>query len=217
MRIVAGRFSGRRIATPPGSATRPTSDRVRESLFASLESLNMLAGATVLDVFAGSGALGLEALSRGAAHVTFVEKAHSAAEVVAGNIRTLTGAAPGAAPAGGQASAGDRAAQPGAAALEAQTRLLTASAPGILRTLPAGGTDLVFADPPYPLKEPQITALLEAIAPLLRDDSSLVVLERSTRSPTPTLPIGLREFRHRTHGETALWLLERERGVSGVD
>lgn len=190
MRIVAGSFAGRRLATPAGSATRPTSDRVRESLFASLESLNMLSGADVLDVFAGSGALGLEALSRGAASVTFVEKARSAAEVVAANVRTLTGEEPGRAAGGGT------------------TRVLAASAPGILGTLAQGSIDLVFADPPYPLGEGQVTAVLAALVPLLRDSSSLVVLERSARSPQPTLPAGLRVFRHKDHGETALWMLE---------
>ncbi|WP_306427748.1 MULTISPECIES: 16S rRNA (guanine(966)-N(2))-methyltransferase RsmD [unclassified Brevibacterium] len=184
MRIVAGSLSGRRIRTPGGSATRPTSDRVRESLFASLEALGMLDGARVLDVFAGSGALGLEALSRGAAHAAFVEKARSASAVVAANIADL--------------------------GVAERTRLITGTAPAALGQIEPGETDLVFADPPYPLTEAQVTQVLAALVPLLRDASSLVVLERSTRSPEPTLPEDLQVFKHKTHGETALWWLEKK-------
>jgi 16S rRNA (guanine966-N2)-methyltransferase len=86
MRIVAGLHRGRRIAAPPGDATRPTSDRVRESLFSILGPLD---GARVLDLFAGSGALGLEALSRGAAHVTFVDSATPAIRAVKANLEAL--------------------------------------------------------------------------------------------------------------------------------
>ena len=88
-RIIAGSLGGRRIETPSGSDTRPTSDRVRESLFARLDSLGMLADSNVLDLFAGSGALGLEAISRGATRAVFVERAGKAAQVVKKNIRAL--------------------------------------------------------------------------------------------------------------------------------
>lgn len=97
MRIVAGSARGRRIAGPPGTDTRPTGDRVREAVFNSLWSLGLVEGATFVDAFAGSGALGLEALSRGAAHVTFVERDHRAAAVVRANLAALDlGAAGGA-------------------------------------------------------------------------------------------------------------------------
>ena len=75
MRVVAGTARGRRLVAPAGRDTRPTSDRVRESIFNALHSLGAVEGATVVDLFAGSGALGIEALSRGAAHCTFVEPA----------------------------------------------------------------------------------------------------------------------------------------------
>ena len=89
MRIVAGTARGRRIEAPPGRDVRPTTDRVREALFNSLGSLGVVEGARVIDLFAGSGALGLEALSRGAAHVTFVEQDRRAANVVRRNLDTL--------------------------------------------------------------------------------------------------------------------------------
>jgi 16S rRNA (guanine966-N2)-methyltransferase len=97
--VVAGSARGRRLDVPPGSATRPTSDRVREAVFNALDSLGAIDGARALDAFAGSGALGIEALSRGAAHVTFVEADASARAVVAANLEatglgdhsTLTG------------------------------------------------------------------------------------------------------------------------------
>jgi 16S rRNA (guanine966-N2)-methyltransferase len=90
MRLVAGRFKGRVLAAPEGMTTRPTADRVRESLFNILaHGEPELRGARVADVFAGSGALGLEALSRGAAHVSFFENAPSAQAVIAGNLKKL--------------------------------------------------------------------------------------------------------------------------------
>src|SRR5918998_6335794 len=87
MRVVAGTHGGRRLATPPGSATRPTSDRVREALFSILGAA--VDGARVLDLFAGSGALGIEALSRGAAEATFVERAPAALRALRGNLAAL--------------------------------------------------------------------------------------------------------------------------------
>lgn len=89
MRIVAGSAGGRRLVVPDGSTTRPTTDRVREATFNALFSLNAIEDATFVDLFAGSGALGLEALSRGAAHVTFVERDRHALAAVRENIETL--------------------------------------------------------------------------------------------------------------------------------
>ncbi|GAA1997120.1 16S rRNA (guanine(966)-N(2))-methyltransferase RsmD [Brevibacterium samyangense] len=191
MRIVSGTFRGHPLRTPPGDGTRPTSDRVRESLFASLESLDMLTGTEVLDLFAGSGALGLEALSRGAARATFVEKSAAVCRVIESNVRSLGVA--------GRAVVRNRAA-------------LTA-----VQGLGDASVDLVFADPPYPLSEADVTALLEALVPKLRDQDSLVVLERSARSPRPELPAGLSVFREKVMGETTLWWLELEldRATSG--
>lgn len=182
MRIIAGTHRGRPLTAPPGDGTRPTSDRVRESLFSALAALDVLEGARVLDVFAGSGALGLEALSRGAARAVFVEKAASVARVITGNIRTL--------------GAGDRAA------------VLTRQAATALREMPARSADLVFADPPYPLGEAEVSAVLELLVPVLAGADALIVLERSSRSPQPALPAGLEVFREKTMGETRLWFLQ---------
>ena len=93
-RIISGRAGGRRIQAPPGSATRPTSDRVREALFSRLEHLDVLQGARVLDLYAGSGALGLEAASRGAAAVVLVEQARPAAAVIRRNAASLADVLP---------------------------------------------------------------------------------------------------------------------------
>jgi 16S rRNA (guanine966-N2)-methyltransferase len=89
VRVIAGELGGRRLAAPPGTATRPTSDRVREATFGALTSLGVLDGAVVLDGFAGSGALGIEALSRGAATCTFVERDRAALATLRTNLRSL--------------------------------------------------------------------------------------------------------------------------------
>ena len=127
-RIIAGSLGGRRIETPSGSDTRPTSDRVRESLFARLDSLGMLADSSVLDLFAGSGALGLEAISRGATRAVFVERAGKAAQVVKKNIRTLDLA--------DSCSVQVRAAQPAVEALAGSAERFDLRRPA----LPAGGS-----------------------------------------------------------------------------
>ncbi len=187
MRIVAGRHRSRPLRTPPGEGTRPTSDRVRESLFAALQSLGMLDGARVLDVCAGSGALGLESLSRGAASVVFVERAVSVAKVIAGNIASL----------------GEQ---------EATTVLTRSAAPALADLAEQGDSfDVVLADPPYPMPEAQITRLLASAAQLLADDASLIVLERSTRSPAPETGPELSLFDTRTYGETVVYMYERSR------
>lgn len=121
VRIVAGTARGRRIAAPPGRSTRPTSDRVREAVFNSLGSLGVVVDATVLDLFAGSGALGLEALSRGAAHATFVDHDPAALAVVRANVDAL--------------GFGDRCAVVRADALDHLAR--------------ADEVDLALCDPPY--------------------------------------------------------------------
>jgi 16S rRNA (guanine966-N2)-methyltransferase len=89
MRVVAGDLRGRRIESPSGDATRPTTDKVREAVFNALGSLDVVDGANVVDAFAGTGAMGIEALSRGAAHCTFIEKDRDALQVLKRNIATL--------------------------------------------------------------------------------------------------------------------------------
>lgn len=180
-RIVAGRFGGRRIAAPPGAGTRPTSDRVREALFSAVQASVDLVGARVADLYAGSGAIGLEALSRGAGHVLLVESDPRAARVIRENIAALR-AAPGA-------------------------RLITGKVAGVLAAGPEGDPyDVVFADPPYVVPDSEITAMLAALVDsgwLVPD--ALVVVERSSRTGPLTWVQGITGERSRRYGETTLW------------
>ncbi|WP_122261486.1 16S rRNA (guanine(966)-N(2))-methyltransferase RsmD [Ornithinimicrobium cerasi] len=190
-RIIAGRAGGRTIAVPRGSETRPTTDRVREALFSRVEALTDLGGVRVLDLYAGSGALGLEAVSRGAQHLLAVEKHRPTAALVTRNAREL-----------GMADA---------------VEVRAAAVDRVLRHGPAGpGYDLALLDPPYPLAEDDLAAVLALLvtAGWLAPDA-LVVVERSTRSPQPTWPPGLTHLRTRAYGETALHLAEPVRHTPG--
>ena len=178
-RIVAGSAKGRTLAVPK-SGTRPTSERVREALFSRLDHMNVLEGATVLDLFAGTGALGLEALSRGAARATLVEKASAAARVATANVRATSLSA--------RVVTADVRAYLGARSGEALT----------------GENDLVFIDPPYDIAEEDMTAVLSALAPWVGPDS-LIVVERSTRAPAPTWPPFLVLEDTRAWGETVAY------------
>lgn len=179
-RIIAGR-AGSLTLEVPDAGTRPTSDRVRESLFGALESLDALRGAAVLDLYAGSGALALEAVSRGAARADLVEKAPRAASVVQRNVAKV------------RTSIG-------------RDVEITVHRAAVLAYLHAarGPFDVVFVDPPYDLPETELTASLELLAPALAP-GALVVVERGSRSPAPTLPPGLRADRSKRYGDTTLW------------
>ncbi|TNM68420.1 16S rRNA (guanine(966)-N(2))-methyltransferase RsmD [Streptomyces sp. NP160] len=185
-RIVAGAAGGRRLEVPRG-ATRPTSDRVREALFSRLEHERDLAGAAVLDLFAGSGALGLEAASRGADRVLLVDSAPAAAAVCRRNAAAL-----------GLSGVEVR------AATAASVLAAGATAAGF-----AGGADVVLVDPPYDLPEDALAGLLAALvehgwlAPLAH-----LLVERSTRSPEPSWPDGVVGLGQKKYGETALWWAE---------
>ncbi|WP_369068499.1 16S rRNA (guanine(966)-N(2))-methyltransferase RsmD [Kineococcus terrestris] len=178
-RIVAGAAGGRRLKVPPGQTTRPTSDRVREALFSALEAAGAVRGARVLDLYAGSGALGLEAASRGAQRVVLVEADRRAAQVARANAAAL--ALP------GVRVVADRVERHLGAAAAAGERY-----------------DLALLDPPYPLGEDELAAVLAALAPLLAPGSTVVV-ERSSRSPRPRWPAALEPGRERRYGETAVW------------
>ncbi|WP_157427846.1 RsmD family RNA methyltransferase [Agromyces salentinus] len=180
-RIIAGTAGSLTLAVPR-SGTRPTSDRVREAIFSALESRDAIDGAVVLDLYAGSGALGLESASRGAVEVVLVERAKPAAEVCRRNADAVT-----------------RAIGRGAARIRVVPRAVAA----YLETAPAG-VDLAFIDPPYDLDEGALGRDLELLAPLLNADA-VVVVERSSRSPEPTWPSGIEPERRRDYGETTLW------------
>jgi 16S rRNA (guanine966-N2)-methyltransferase len=176
-RIVGGEFAGRRLAVPKHGA-RPTTDRVREALFSALEHrLGQWQLVVVLDLYAGSGALGLEALSRGAARAVLVERDRAAAAVVRRNAAAL--------------GVGERAA------------VVVADALG-WRPGPADRFALVLADPPYELAAHRIATALGALAGGLAP-GALVVVERPARDPADPLPAGWAQGRPRRYGETALW------------
>jgi 16S rRNA (guanine966-N2)-methyltransferase len=181
MRVIAGSLGGRRLVAPRGLATRPTTDRVREALFSVIGDVS---GAAVLDLFAGTGALGVEALSRGAARAVFVESARPALAALRANLAAL-----------GLEARGAVVAVPVARALDAVAR--------------AGPYDLVFADPPYDVADEALAAL---VALASRDDclapGVLVALEHASRRPLDVVaPFSLRETRR--YGDTAISLFGR--------
>ncbi|RDI49084.1 16S rRNA (guanine(966)-N(2))-methyltransferase RsmD [Nocardia mexicana] len=182
-RIVAGVAGGRRLRVPP-AGTRPTSDRVREALFSMLAARRDFDGARVLDLYAGSGALGLEALSRGASHALLVESDRKAAAVVRGNIADLG--------------------LPGA-------ELRVGTVGSVLSSTPGTPYDLVFSDPPYAVDGTAVVADLNALAAngWLREDA-LVIVERPTRSPEIDWPPVFSASKPRRYGETRIELAEFE-------
>lgn len=177
-RIIAGTAGGRTLDVP-AAGTRPTSDRVREALFSRLEHADVLDGATVWDLYAGSGALGLEAASRGAAAVVLVEANARAAAVCRRNAERL----------------GLR--QVRVAALKVAAFLERATGP----------VDVVLVDPPYDLGEDELAAALRAVAPHL-GTGALLVVERTARTPEPRWPDGVGRTGEKRYGETVLWYAE---------
>jgi 16S rRNA (guanine966-N2)-methyltransferase len=179
-RIISGRAGGTLLDVPP-KGTRPTSDRVRESLFGALESAGLLDDARVADLYAGSGALGLESLSRGAASADLVELSAPAAALIRRNadrVRT--------------------------AGVDAPARVHRAN---VNTFLTASGLDwdLVFLDPPYDLGDDDLTRALVALAPHLSPDATVIV-ERAKRSAAPEwAAAGLQADRDRAYGDTTMW------------
>jgi 16S rRNA (guanine966-N2)-methyltransferase len=181
-RIISGLASSIKLKAAAKS-TRPTSDRVKESLFAKLEHLGVLEGAKVLDLYAGSGALGLEAASRGAAEVILVEKDKAATEVIKENIRLVSKAVGPKVP-------------------------ITLQAREVKKFLGqlAASYDLVFIDPPYELSNEEIAQNLVSLSQNLKKNA-VVIVERSSRSPDLALPDGFVLEEIKTYGDTAVHLL----------
>jgi len=185
IRVIGGTARGRRLKTPPGEATRPTSDRVREALFSTLEAqLGSLTGLRFLDLYAGSGAIGLEAMSRGAGLVTSVESNRRTAKVVQDNAATLG---------------------------FSKVEVLVQPVARALQHRPRAPYDVVFVDPPYPLDNDEVE---RAVALLVANDwlaaGAVLVVERSARSVEPTWPAGLVREREKAYGETVLWYVRAD-------
>jgi 16S rRNA (guanine966-N2)-methyltransferase len=179
-RIVAGSAGGRRLAVPAGRDTRPTSDRIREALFSALGALLDLAGARVLDLYAGTGAVGLEALSRGAGQALLVEADARAARTIRDNARQLGLA--------------------GAEVVTERVQRLVAGPP------PGPPFDLVFADPPYQLPDADLDAVLADLAGNgWLAPGAVVAVERRRTAAEPVWPAPLKSAKLRRYGDTTLW------------
>ena len=190
-RIISGAAGGVRLASVPGDNTRPTTDRVKESLFSKLESYDIIRGARVLDAFGGSGALGCEALSRGAASVTLLDTYPKAVAVIRKNVAAVEKAM------GRTGSSG---------ATGSAVRVQQSQALAYVKSA-SGPWDLVFVDPPYAMPNEQVSELLEALTPKLAE-GAVVVVERSSRDAEPVWGEGLYCFSTRQHGETVLYYVE---------
>ncbi|MFG1809816.1 16S rRNA (guanine(966)-N(2))-methyltransferase RsmD [Streptomyces sp. NPDC049040] len=180
-RVIAGAAGGRRLAVPAGTGTRPTSDRAKEGLFSTLQSLRgTLAGARVMDLYGGSGAVGLEALSRGAAHVLLADDDPRAARTIRENAAAIG--------------------LPGAEVRAGKAEKVVAGPP------PAEPYDVVFLDPPYDVAD---GALREILLTLLAGGwlaaDTLVTVERRTRGGDFDWPAGFEGLRSRRYGEATLW------------
>jgi 16S rRNA (guanine966-N2)-methyltransferase len=177
MRIVGGSLGGRVLRAPPGAATRPTSEKVREAMF---NILGDVAGTQVLDMFAGSGALGIEALSRGAAHATFIDQAKPALAVVRANLRDL--------------------------GLEDRATVLVGDAVALgARHVPASPWQLVFVDPPY--RSDLAVRAVQTLAHLAPD--AVIVVEHDRRNAPPENLGSLLRTDQRRYGDTLVSFYRR--------
>jgi 16S rRNA (guanine966-N2)-methyltransferase len=178
-RIVGGTAGGRRLAVPPGRDVRPTSDRAREALFGTLGTLLVLDGARVLDLYAGSGAVGLEAVSRGAGYAMLIEADPRAAALARANTTAL--------------GLGDR------------VEVVRDRVERVLAVAPPEPYQLAFADPPYSLPDTDVERALRALADGWLASGAIVVVERSSRGAGPAWPPSLEPIKQRRYGEGTLW------------
>lgn len=181
MRVIGGVAKGRRLLTPPGRSTRPFTDRLRESLFSALGS--RVRDARVLDLYAGTGSIGLEALSRGAASAVFIESNRAALQCLRRNVAAVG--------LGGRVIAGAVERH-----VDHRSELF----------------DLVFLDPPYPMSDEDVGRVIEAVADLLTDDG-LVVVHRRRGSQLVVGSAMLSETWHRRYGDAEVWWLQKEQAA----
>ena len=191
MRVIAGSLKGRTIAAPKGRSTRPTSDRVREALFSSLVSHlgSDLGSARVLDAFAGSGALGIEALSRGAEHATFVERDSASARTLRANVELLD--------------------------VQAVSTVVVADITSLARrgSVPGAPFSLLFADPPYRIDEAEVRGLVDMLAAAdCLKAGAVIVWEHDANTPV-TWPECVRGLSERRYGSTTVSIGEYARGT----
>lgn len=188
MRVIAGRHRGRRLIAPKDETTRPITDRVKQSLFDRLVSADIVEGAVVLDVFAGTGSMGIECLSRGAQHVTFVEKSFDPRRKLSENLATLR---------------------------ETQnTAIIAGNALSIalVDSLPRNDYTLIFLDPPYPLvsdesKARRLWNMAETLAKVVANDATMIL--RTQRETSPPEIAGFREPNSWTYGTMTLHCYQR--------
>lgn len=184
-RIISGAAGGTPLTAVPGSLTRPTTDRVKEALFSRLDAFDVISGARVLDLYAGSGSLGVESASRGARAVDLVEADAKASAVCQRNADLINGVV----------------------GRKAVTVHRSKVEPFLERAHETALWDLVFMDPPYPLDEVALAAGLRKLAAHLAP-GAVVVVERSSRSPEPAWPTDVERFAEKKYGETRLWFAE---------
>ncbi|WP_066292235.1 16S rRNA (guanine(966)-N(2))-methyltransferase RsmD [Arthrobacter sp. B6] len=184
-RIIAGAAGGTPLLSVPGSLTRPTTDRVKEALFSRLDAFDVISGARVLDLYAGSGSLGVESGSRGAGSVDLVESDAKASGVCQRNADLVNGVV------------GRKVVTVHRSKVESFLERATLD----------DNWDLVFLDPPYPLDELALSAALAKLNPHLAP-GAVVVVERSSRSSEPAWPEGMERFAEKKYGETRLWFAE---------
>jgi 16S rRNA (guanine966-N2)-methyltransferase len=189
-RIIGG-IAGSRKLVSPAKVTRPTSDRIRESLFSRLEARDLLESSHVLDLYAGTGALGLEAVSRGASVAHLVERDGKAAAVCVANARLV------------QKALSDE-------GLEAETKVVNKSVASMLAGSASTRFDIVFIDPPYEVSNEEVSANLEALEAHLNEDA-VVIVERSSRSGDLRVPGYLKLDDEQSYGDTTLYFLSNEK------
>lgn len=188
MRVISGRFKGMALATPK-QGTRPTTDRTKEAIFSHLDSWGVLDDARVLDLFAGTGALGIEALSRGARELTAVEASRPAAALIGKTVAQLK--------------------RNRSWSSDLRAQVLVRKAEAVAAGTANAPYDVVFIDPPYIFATEDCNQLLAALAENgWVNAHSVIVLERSARSSEPAAPAGWEITQSRTYGETAVFYIE---------